>query len=161
VAARIECPECRNVIPADVTFCPECGCAVKKGVAAAPRPPGGLPFIAVPMLEVTRAIVGRLLVGAAMFWTGVEFDAPPAVILALTVWGSAVPLYLRARHAHKLGALAGQRELEAAVRKQLAAAREEAERQLANVDANTGRIAELEERIDFLERLVAREREHR
>jgi hypothetical protein len=157
--ARIECPECQHVIPAEVTFCPECGFAVRKPVEEAPRPQGGLPFIPVTMLEVTRSIVGRVLVGAGMFATGIGFDAPPGVLLALVTWGSAIPLYLRARKAYRLGPMGGHRQLEAAMRKQLAAAREETERQLANVDLNAGRITELEERIDFMERLLARERE--
>jgi len=159
--ARVECPECGNVVPADVTFCPECGVAIRSGKTPdrSPGEPVGLPVIPLTMLDITRSIVGRLLVGAGMMATGAAFDAPPAVLLALVVWGSAVPLYLKARKAHRLGPLAGHRELEAAVRKQLAAARDDAERERSTIEHNAGRIAELEERIDFMERLLARERE--
>jgi hypothetical protein len=111
------------------------------------------------MLDITKSIVGRILVGAGMMATGVAFDAPPGVLLALAVWGSALPLYLKARKAHRLGPLAGHGELEAAVRKQLAAARDDAQRERSTIEHNSGRIAELEERIDFMERLLARERE--
>jgi hypothetical protein len=157
--ALAECPECGTVASTQATFCPQCGYPISK--AAAPEPAGarGMPFVPLSMLEVTRSIVGRLLLGAAMIWSGVEFDAPPVVVLALVAWASAVPLYLKARKAHQLGPLAGHRALEEAVRKQLDAARDETQRQLATVDHNAGRIAELEERVDFMERLLARERE--
>jgi hypothetical protein len=157
--ALAECPECGTVASTEATFCPQCGFPINKAAQPAPSGPRGLPFIALSMLDLTKSIVGRILVGAGMMATGVAFDAPPGVLLALVVWGSAVPLYLKARKAHRLGPLAGQRALEEAVTKQLAAARDETQRQLATVDHNTSRIAELEERIDFMERLLARERE--
>lgn len=157
--ALIECPECGTIASAEATFCPHCGFPFSQGKPLAAREPSNLPFIPVSLLEVTRSIVGRVLVGAGVFATGVGFDAPPGVLLALVIWGSAVPLYLRARKAHRLGGLAGHRQLEQAVRKQLTAARDEAQRELAAVEHNTARIAELEERIDFMERLLARERE--
>ena len=157
--ALIECPECSTVASTEATFCPSCGFPIAKAKEPASRNPGGLPVIPVTMLEVTRSIVGRVLLGAGMFATGVGFDAPPGIILALITWGSAVPLYLRARKAYRLGPLAGHRQLEEAVKKQLTAARDEAQRELVNVEHNTARITELEERIDFMERLLARERE--
>ncbi|HEX9632122.1 MAG TPA: zinc ribbon domain-containing protein [Gemmatimonadales bacterium] len=156
--ALAECPECGTVASTEATFCPRCGYPISKAGDPEPSGPRGLPFVAMNMLEITRSIVGRILVGAGMMATGIVFDAPPGVLLALVTWGSVVPLYLKARKAHRLGPLAGQRQLEEAVKKQLTAARDETERQLANVEHHTGRIAELEERVDFLERLLARER---
>lgn len=157
--ALIECPECGTLASTEATFCPHCGFPIAKTTALTAKDATPLPFIPVTLLEVARSIVGRVLVGAGVFATGVGFDAPPGVLLALVIWGSAIPLYLRARKAHRLGGLAGHRQLEEAVRKQLTAARDEAQRDLATVELNTARIAELEERIDFMERLVARERE--
>jgi hypothetical protein len=157
--ALIECPECGNVASSEATFCPQCGFAIKKAAEPDPPGPGRLPVVSLTMLDITRSIVGRLLLGVGMVWTGVEFDAPPAVLLGLVAWGSTVPLYLKARKAHRLGPFAGHRELQEAVHKQLAAARDDAERERATVEHNTGRIADLEERIDFMERLLARERE--
>jgi hypothetical protein len=157
--ALIDCPECGTRASAEATFCPQCGFPISKLRDAKPPAPAGLPAVTLSMLDVTRSIVTRLLLGAGMLWTGVEFDAPPAVLLALVPWASVVVLYLKARKAHRLGPLAGHRELEEAVRKQLTAARDETERQLASAEQHSGRIAELEERVDFMERLLARERE--
>jgi len=157
--ALIDCPECGTPASAEATFCPECGFPIRKVGEPEPPAPLGLPAVAFSMLEITRSIVGRILIGAAMVWTGVAFDAPPGVLLGLVAWGSVVPLYLKARKAHRLGPLAGHRQLEEAVKKQLTAARTETERRLGTVEQNAGRIAELEERVDFMERLLARERE--
>jgi hypothetical protein len=157
--ALIDCLECGTQASTEATFCPNCGFPISKVREAKPPAPVGFPAVTLSMLDVTRSIVVRLLLGAFMVWTGVEFDAPPAIALAMVPWASVVVLYLKARKAHKLGPLAGHRELEEAVRKQLTAARDETERQLASAEQNTGRIAELEERIDFMERLVARQRE--
>jgi hypothetical protein len=157
--ALMDCPECGTRASTEATFCPECGFPIKRAAEREPADPGGLPFVSLSMLDVTRSIVGRILLGAGVFWMGVEFNAPPGVLLALVAWGSAVPLYLRARKAHRLGPMAGHRQLEKAVAKQLAAAREETQRDATTIEHNTARIAELEERIDFMERLLARERE--
>lgn len=156
--ALIDCPECGNATSSEATFCPQCGYAVRKAKVPVPAEAGRLPVVSLTMLEVTRSIVGRLLLGAGMIWTGVEFEAPPAVLLALVAWGSAIPLYLKARKAH-LGPLTGHRALEEAVRKQLTAARDEAQQERLAIEENAGKIADLEERIDYLERLLARERE--
>lgn len=158
----VTCPECGTQVSTAAAACPRCGYPVD-GMVPAPVPAGGAspPFLSVSMLDVTRSIVGRVLVGAGMFATGIGFDAPPGVMLALVVWGSAVPLYLRARKAHRLGSLGAHREIHDAVQKQLTAARDETQRELGNVEVNSARIAELEERIDFMERLLARAREGR
>jgi hypothetical protein len=156
--ALIECPECGNVTSSEATFCPQCGYAAKKAAPPSPAESGRLAVVPLTMLDITRSIVGRLLVGAGMLASGAAFDAPPAVLLGLVVWGSAVPLYLKARKA-QLGPLAGHRALEEAVRKQLTAARDEAQLERSAIEDNAGKIADLEERIDYLERLLARERE--
>jgi len=156
--ALIDCPECGNVTSSEATFCPQCGYAVRKAAVPTPAESGRLPVVSLTMLDITKSIVGRLLVGAGMLASGAAFDAPPAVLLGLVVWGSAVPLYLKARKAH-LGPLTGHRALEEAVRKQLTAARDEAQQERLAIEENAGKIADLEERIDYLERLLARERE--
>jgi hypothetical protein len=157
--ALMDCPECGTRASTEATFCPECGFPITRAAEPAPAEPAGLAAVPFSMLDVTRSIVGRLLLGAGMLWTGVEFDAPPGVVLGLVAWGSVVPLYLKARKAHRLGPMAGHRQLEKAVAKQLAAARVETQRDAATIEHNTARIAELEERIDFMERLLARDRE--
>jgi hypothetical protein len=156
--ALIDCPECGNVTSSEATFCPQCGYAVKKATAPSPAESGRLAVVPLTMLDITKSIVGRLLVGAGMLASGAAFDAPPAVLLGLVVWGSAVPLYLKARKA-QLGPLTGHRALEEAVRKQLTAARDDAQQERLAIEENAGKIADLEERIDYLERLLARERE--
>ena len=43
--------------------------------------------------------------------------------------------------------------------RQLTEVRDEARRELAGIDDNSNRIAELEERLEFMERLLARQRD--
>lgn len=159
--ALIECPECSTVASTEATFCPQCGYPFKNLKQRGPASPGSVPFISLTILDVTRSIVGRVLFGGLVFATGIGFDAPPAIILALLAWGSALPLYLKARKAHRLGPFAGHREIEQAVVKQITEARDEARRELAGIDINASRITELEERLDFMERLLAKYREQR
>lgn len=159
--ALIECPECTTVASSKATFCPQCGYPFKHVKEREATSPGSVPFISFTILDVTRSIVGRVLFGGLVFATGIGFDAPPAIILALIAWGSAVPLYLRARKSHRLGPFTGHRQIEQAVVKQLTEARDETRRELAGIDINAGRITELEERLDFMERLLAKYREQR
>jgi hypothetical protein len=157
--ALIECPECGTVASTEATFCPQCGFPIKKLKERGAKEQGGAPFIPLTMLDVTKSIVGRLLFGGLVLASGIGFDAPPVIMLALVAWGSALPLYLKARRAHRLGPFAGHRQIEQAVVKQLTEARDETRRELAGIDVNASRIAELEERLDFMERLLARYRE--
>ena len=57
--ARIECPECESVIPAEVTFCPECGFAIKTGKVPdrSPAEPAGLPVVPLTMSMPTAAMM--------------------------------------------------------------------------------------------------------
>jgi len=157
--ALIECPECGTVASTEATFCPQCGFPIKKLKERGSREHSGPPVIPFTMLDVTKSIVGRLVFGGLVLASGIGFDAPPVIMLALVAWGSAVPLYIKARRAHRLGPFAGHRQIEQAVVKQLTEARDETRRELAGIDANASRIAELEERLDFMERLLARYRE--
>jgi hypothetical protein len=154
--ALIDCPECGAEASTEATSCPRCGFPIRKKGG---RGLSGHPLIPYTVLDATRSIVGRLLVGGGMFATGIGFDAPPAILLALVVWGSTLPLYLRARRAYRLGPMADPTKLEEQVTRQLTEARDEARAELAGIDVNASRITELEERIDFMERLLARERE--
>jgi hypothetical protein len=158
--ALIECPECTTVASTEATFCPQCGYPFKHVKERGSTSPGSVPLVSLTILDVTRSIVGRVLFGGLVFATGIGFDAPPAIILALMAWGSAVPLYLKARKAHRLGPFAGHKQIEHVV-KQLTEARDETRRELAGIDINAGRITELEERIDFMERLLAKYRGER
>jgi len=158
--ALIDCPECGTATSTEATFCPQCGFPVKRLAPHAPKGASGIPQIPYSVLDATRSIIARVLFGGLVFATGIGFDAPPTILLAFVAWGSAVPLYLKARRAHRLGPFgrAGG-QLEQSMVEQLTAVRDETRRELAGIDENANRIAELEERLEFMERLLARQRD--
>lgn len=158
--ALIDCPECGTATSTEATFCPQCGFPVNRLPSHMPVGPSSIPQIPYTVLDATRSIVTRVMFGGLLFASGVAFDAPPTILLALVAWGSAVPLYLKARKAHRLGpagSVGGQ--IQQAMVEQLTAVRDETRQELAGIDENASRIAELEERLEFMERLLAQQRD--
>jgi len=80
-------------------------------------------------------------------------------MLALVAWGSGIPLYLKARKAARLGATPAPGALDPDLTRQLLEAKTLATQQISDIERNAGQIADLEERIEFMERLLARQRE--
>jgi hypothetical protein len=158
--ALIDCPECGTGTSTEATFCPQCGFPVKRMGAHAAGNASGVPQIPYSVLDATKSIVARVLFGGLVFASGIGFDAPPVIMLGLVAWGSAIPLYLKARKAHRLGPMGRRALLDESVIRQLTDVRDETRRELAGIDDNSSRIAELEERLEFMERLLARQRDH-
>jgi hypothetical protein len=158
--ALIDCPECGTAASTEATFCPQCGFPIKRlGGHTAQHARSSVPLIPFTVLDATRSIVGRVLFGGLLFASGIGFDAPPVILLSLVAWGSSVPLYLKARKAHRLGPVGATRKLDESVVRQLTEVRDETRRELAGIEDNAAHIAELEERLEFMERLLARQRD--
>ena len=155
----IDCPECGIEVSAQATFCPRCGFPVKKAGGRAPANAQGLPTIPLTSLDVTKSLIGRLVFGGLLLASGIGFDAPPVVMLALVAWGSGVPIYLKARKAARIGAGPGLPGIDEELTRQLLEAKNQGLQQLSDIDRNATRIAELEERLEFMERLLARQRD--
>lgn len=164
--ALIDCPECGIEISDRAQFCPRCGVPVARARRRERGERGSFNVPVVPMtgLDVVKSIVGRLALGLLFFVSGVEWGAPPVVIGSLLLAGSAVPLYLKARRAERRG-LAGVSpdpgDLEERVERRLLDAEDRVARHFAESDRSALRVAELEERLEFMERLLAQEREGR
>jgi hypothetical protein len=158
--ALIDCPECGTATSTEATFCPQCGFPVKRLGGRTTKGASGVPQIPYTVLDATRSIVARVLFGGLVFASGIGLDAPPVIMLALVSWGSAIPLYLKARRAHRYGSYGRDgAQLDESVLQQLTEVRDETRRELAGIDDNANRIAELEERLEFMERLLARQRD--
>lgn len=161
--ALVDCPECGIEVSAEATWCPRCGYPIGKTLGshgARDARHGGWGLAKVPLtgLDVTRSIIGRLLLAGGFFASGVGFEAPPTILLSLVLAGSAVPLYLKARRAERLGGgiPIDTKAIDERVETRLLEAEDRA---YGQIDRNAGRIAELEERLEFMERLVAKQRE--
>jgi len=162
--ALIDCPECALEVSAQATFCPRCGFPIAKEARRHANRHGhgawGLAQAPLTSLDVTKSIVGRLVLAGLFFASGVGFEAPPTILLSLVLAGSSVPLYLKARRAERLGAggAVDPAVIEETVERRLLEAEDRTFGQLAEVDRNAGRIADLEERLEFMERLLAKQR---
>jgi hypothetical protein len=155
----IDCPECGIEVSSQASSCPRCAFPMKKVGNRGARGALGLPKVPLTSLDVTKSIVGRLMFAGLLFASGIGFDAPPVIILSLAAGGSAVPLYLKARRVERLGGVAAPKRLEQQLERQLIEAKDQSFQQLAEIDRNANHIAELEERLEFMERLLARQRE--
>jgi hypothetical protein len=110
-------------------------------------------------LDLTRSLIGRLVFGGLVLASGIGFDAPPVVLLAFVAWGSGIPLYLKARKAARLGIPPASGLPDPELATQLLEARSQAAEQVAATERNATQLQDLEERVEFMERLLARQRE--
>lgn len=107
-------------------------------------------------LDAAKSIVGRIALGAVFFASGVTWEAPPVILGSLVLFGSTLPVWLKARKFERLRAGSDSlplpqppehRRLEAEVRNQ---------EQLAELSQAAQQVEDLQERLEFLERLVAK-----
>jgi len=165
--ALINCPECDASVSSSAAACPACAFPIYA--------PAGTPLVRKPTpigvrrpeptgaaavaLNTVKAIAGRLVLGAAFFWSGVAWEAPPVIIGALVVVGSCVPLWLKAKRAARgEGGSAGA--LEHRVKAFVADSEDRQLRAVDDLEADHGqRLTDLEERIDFTERMMIKRRE--
>ncbi len=152
--ALIECPECGTDVSSKAPTCPRCAYPVSgklAGRSSGPRSPYG-------GLEVAKQLLGRVVLGGVLFASGVVWEAPPVLISALVIFGSCVPIWLHARKAAILGHTGDSAALEGQLKELMADMEYRHMQQLDEVAEQSSRqIAELEERLDFTERLLARQ----
>ncbi|MGD2136483.1 MAG: zinc ribbon domain-containing protein [Gemmatimonadales bacterium] len=165
--ALIDCPECGIEISDRAQFCPRCGLPLARARPGGRHERGTLNVPVVPMtgLDVVKSIVGRLALGVVFFASGAVWESPPVILGSLVLAGSSLPLYLKARHAERSAVrgvgVGDVARVEERVERRLLEAEDRTARQLAEIDRATLRVTELEERLEFMERLLAREREER
>ncbi len=105
--ALIDCPECGREVSGSAVACPECAYPVATGTPPMPvraMTPSARVAVAAPSggLELTKQIVGRVLLGGALLFSSVVYEAEPVLIGALIVLGSSIPIWIKARRAEKL-----------------------------------------------------------
>ena len=118
----------------------------------------GLPKIALTPLDVTKSLVGRLVLGVGFLASGIAWEAPPVILGSIVLLASGIPLWLKARKAERQGGQAEARALDERFERQLIEGEDRDMQQIADIEQNANRIADLEERLEFLERLLARQR---
>ncbi len=146
--ALIECPECGWEVSDTAAACPKC--AYRLGAGTLPVTGGVGEESGIQRWWPTASVLGRLGVGACLlFLARVEQElGAPTGILGLLVAGSAIPAWYR----HKLARLqAGS--IDTALEDRLE------DRLLDQERRHLEQLADLEERLEFTERLLTKQRE--
>ncbi len=145
--ALIECPECGREASSSAAACPACAYPLATGTS--PIPPQAMKMRAmrewvIPVLS----ILARLGVGLVLIGVGADEQSGGAVTGGLIIGGSAIPTFFRAWKARLKSA-----RPDAALPDGLA------DRILDMEQTHQEQIADLEERIDFTERMLSRQRD--
>jgi hypothetical protein len=154
----VECPECGRDVSSSAAACPECAYPVATGTPTTPitarkRSGGGA-------LDVTKQIVGRLLFGGALMVMGGMWEAGPVILSGFFVWGTNIPIWIRARRAEKLGTGGDAARIESRLERRMEELHDRQARQLADMeDQHARHLAEIDERLDFTERMLTKGRE--
>ena len=110
-------------------------------------------------MEVAKQLIGRTIFGGILFASGIGFEAPPVILSALFVWATCAPIWIKARRADKLGAGGDGGGIENEFELRMAELEDRQVQQFAELeDQQVRHIGELEERLDFTERLLAKQR---
>ncbi len=159
--ALIDCPECGRQVSSIAAACPECAYPVAaKATPPAPQQAraGGEP----PKerwWKLALSIVARLVLGMGLVGAGLGEDEPSGVVGGLVIAGSVIPTWYRSKMMRWKGGR-GPKEIDDRLENRLDELEQRHRdelRQLQQIQA--GQIADLEERIDFAERLLTRNRE--
>ena len=145
------------------TDCPECGLEISDRAAACPR--CGFPMKQKPEvryvsgttgLDAAKSIVGRVLLGGAIFLSGALGENPPAVLCSLIIFGSTIPVWLKARRFERLRSSGELATVEPPPDQRLLEAEARRRQQATELDQASQQVEDLQERLEFLERLVAK-----
>ncbi len=156
--ALIECPECGTDVSSRAQTCPRCAYPFGKGNKGLRRSPGtGIPSPYSGM-DLAKTVVARVVLGGVLFASGITWEAPPVIISALVVFGSCVPVWFKARRAAILRSGSESGVLESRLKEFMSDMEYRQVQQLDDIaEQNARQIAELEERLDFTERLLAKQ----
>ena len=152
--ALIECPECGWEVSDTATACPKCAYLLGAGTLPVAR---GVEESEIQRWWPTASIIGRIAVGMGlMFLARVEQEmGAPIGILGLLVAGSAIPTWIRYKIER---ARVGQ--IDTAPVDGLEDRIADLEHRHAELEQRQlEQITDLEERIDFAERLLTKQRE--
>ena len=162
--ALVDCPECGVGVSSSAAACPSCAFPIRtplgslpaaQPVASAAGAPSGATAVA---LDTVKGVAARLVMGAFLILTAIPFEAAPAVFGGVVIAGSSFFLWRKAKKAAATESGGGQATAE--VQEFLIEAEERQLRAIGDFEEMAGqRLADLEERIDFHERLLIKSRQ--
>jgi hypothetical protein len=107
-------------------------------------------------LDAAKSIVARAILGGALLASGVAWEAPPVIICSMVVIGSTLPVWLKARKAERLRTSGEIEAVESPTDYRLLEAEARNRKQVDELDVAAHQVEDLQERLEFLERLVAK-----
>lgn len=157
------CPDCRADVSSHAASCPRCGCPISTADLPAPQPGAKPPR---PKTFISRRFATLWTLGTGALWVlllaiGSEpgSEEPLLITATIALGASLIPIWWRSRRAARLEAAPGGAELERRIDERLEAAEEQFRRRLAELEDSGRQMMELEERIDFAERLLTKYRD--
>lgn len=148
VMALIACPECGREVSSRAEACPACAYPVAAGTPSAPHA-----AVKVPRgrywLKPGLSIAARLLAGMLFFGLGADGEPVGGILGGLVIGGSALPTWYRAVMRKRLQAPQADPELT-----------ERLEDRVYELEhRHREELADLEERLEFAERLLTKQRD--
>ncbi len=156
--ALISCPECGREISNNAATCPVCGYHLQLVVPEHGRAMNTSDRSG--WWKLGLSIAGRIAIGVSVAVLGWEWDMSyPAVFGGITIAGSSIPAWYKTKIDRLRGVGGGADKIER-LENRLAELENRHQMDMADIDqVHREQIAELEERIEFTERLVASKRE--
>jgi len=163
--ALVDCPECGVGVSSSAAACPSCAFPMRAPLSSLPvaqppsarglRTPNGATVMA---LDTVKGVAARLVMGAFLILTAIPFEAVPALLGGIVIAGSSFFLWRKAKKAATMDPEGGGASEQ--VQEFLLDAEDRQLRALADFEEQAGqRLADLEERIDFHERLLIKSRQ--
>jgi hypothetical protein len=157
--ALIDCPECGHEVSSNAAVCPACAYPVKTATQPVSQRAVTVPpeykWWKTALSMLLRVAVGAVIAGVG----GGEEESVMAIIGGVLIGGSAIPTWYRSR-IERLKAGRGVADLEYGFEDRMAEFEQRQQEQFDRLERmHTGQIADLEERVDFAERLLAKQRD--
>ena len=153
--ALIDCPECGAEVSDSAYSCLHCACPIAE-VGGRWRV-GRRRWRPSPAVEAVNQIVGRVALAGVLFASGAVWEAPPVVISAVVVVGSALRIWGRMRRGDLPGGF--HRAALEGLQARVTELEDQQANQATEAEQYARQVGELEERLDFTERLLTRRTE--
>ncbi len=156
--ALIDCPECGRQVSSSASACPGCAYPLVSGAFPAPTQVAAEPERP-KWWKTALGLAARLAVGMMLIAAGLGEDEPSGVVGGLIIGGSAIPAWYRAKFG-RLRLPGTGRRLGNRLEERLAEIERRHREEMEQLqETHAGHMADLEERLDFTERVLTRNRE--
>lgn len=155
----ISCPECGREVSSSASACPECAYPLMTGTPSVPhravKPSKDYTWVTTSASIAARLFLGVLIIAVG----GEEEDSVAAIVGGSIIAASAFPTWYRAKIA-KLKSRNRSTELVERVEDRLIEFERRQQDQMDRLEQlHSGQIADIEERLDFAERLLTKQKD--